>query len=423
MRAILTAQAFKPLHICEPTGWVMHIPFASALVSELKPSMIVELGTHWGNSYFAFCQAVEETRLSTLCYAVDTWKGDHQAGFYDDLVYQIVSGYNQANYARFSYLLRSTFCEAATQFSDNSIDLLHIDGLHTYEAVKEDYETWSPKVRDGGVILLHDIHARHADFGIWRLWEKLESSHAYTFSFTHGHGLGLLIKGDRVPHNPFLYDLTTKQQEKYWRPLFSGFGARILSEYSKQDKARAQVFVAKDGQFTEAISEIINYESDTSQVLVFENLCGMAEGGTVCLRFDPSDQPGLLQIKRLTLVRLEEKETLTEEEIDLQKEPVFTSGILPLGNDGLSFLITHGDPQITLPPFAWNGTDRWHLRVEMQITSRKEAIINFIKTQTDQIALLKAELADYKNIINKHDCITNIDGPASPPFENGPTDG
>jgi hypothetical protein len=394
MRAIRTAQSFKPLHICEPTGWVMHIPFAAALVSELKPDLLVELGTHWGNSYFTFCQAVEEARHSTVCYAVDTWKGDRQAGFYDDRVYQLVKGYNQSHYSRFSYLLRSTFNEAAAQFSDNSIDLLHIDGLHTYEAVKEDYETWSTKVRDGGVILFHDIHARHADFSVWRLWKKLESSHAYTFSFTHGHGLGLLIKGDRVPLNPFLYDLTTKQQEKYWRPLFAGFGARILAECSKQDKARAQVFVAKDGTFTEAISEIIHYESDTPQVLVFENLCGMAEGGTVCLRFDPSDQPGLLQIKRLTLVRLEEKGTPTEEEVDLQKKPAFTSGILPLDNDGSSFLMTHEDPQIILPPFEWNGTGQWHLKVELQVINKKEAVMNFIKTLSDQIALLKSKLAN-----------------------------
>ena len=55
-------------------------------------------------------------------------------------------------------LIRSKFSEAVTQFEDESIDLLHIDGYHTLKAaVTEDYETWLPKLRGNGVILFHDI--------------------------------------------------------------------------------------------------------------------------------------------------------------------------------------------------------------------------------------------------------------------------
>ena len=37
------------------------------------------------------------------------------------------------------------------------IDFLFIDGNHDYEAVLQDYEQWSPKVRPGGVIAFHDV--------------------------------------------------------------------------------------------------------------------------------------------------------------------------------------------------------------------------------------------------------------------------
>ena len=36
------------------------------------------------------------------------------------------------------------------------IDFLHIDGDHTYEGVKLDWELYSPKVRPGGYITVHD---------------------------------------------------------------------------------------------------------------------------------------------------------------------------------------------------------------------------------------------------------------------------
>src|SRR4029077_18699042 len=89
----------SPKRLEFPQFWIGHIPFVLYFVPQVKPSVIVELGTHSGNSFFAFCQAVKENNLDTKCYAVDTWLGDEHAGFYYEDVYESVEKHRKENYA------------------------------------------------------------------------------------------------------------------------------------------------------------------------------------------------------------------------------------------------------------------------------------------------------------------------------------
>ena len=61
---------------------------------------------------------------------------------------------------------------------ENSIDFLFIDGDHSYEGVKNDFEMYKPLVSKGGIIVLDDIYKK--DEGVPKLWNELKQEHNCT---------------------------------------------------------------------------------------------------------------------------------------------------------------------------------------------------------------------------------------------------
>ena len=185
---------WEPTRLVTPDPWSGHLPFAFWLIKAVKPETFVELGTHSGNSYFAFCQALAAMPTPGRAFAVDTWKGDDHSGPYGEEVFADVTAFNDAHYSSFSTLMRATFDDARAYFPDACIDLLHIDDVHSYEAVKHDFETWRTALTGRAVVVVHDTNVRERGFGVWKLWKELSEQHP-AFEFNHSNGLGVLGVG------------------------------------------------------------------------------------------------------------------------------------------------------------------------------------------------------------------------------------
>lgn len=215
-----------------PTAWGGHIPFMFCLMNYMRPRTYLELGTHHGASFFAVCQAIRDFEIDCSPTAVDLWVGDQHTGEYDEDVYKHFTWLLENRYTGIGLILRKDFNEAAGDLDDHTLDLIHIDGLHTYEAVKNDYETWLPKASENSVILFHDTNVRERGFGVWKLWDEIKDNYV-SFNFTHTHGLGIIALGSATT-NPIISLLqiinSSESSKRSFDNFFNLAGERALHE-------------------------------------------------------------------------------------------------------------------------------------------------------------------------------------------------
>jgi predicted O-methyltransferase YrrM len=150
-----------------------------ALVADLRPRRVVEIGTYRGGSLWAFAQLAAS---DAILLSIDLPGGEFGAG-YDGEVESRFANFLRHEQRIVTLPLDShdpaTVAAARAALEGVPVDLLFIDGDHSYEGVKRDFELYAPLVRPGGIVALHDILADSDWEGsdVDRLWAEVRDSH------------------------------------------------------------------------------------------------------------------------------------------------------------------------------------------------------------------------------------------------------
>lgn len=134
--------------------------FAAVLdvVAAAEPEVVVEIGCMNGGTLYAWRQICEDVYAITLPSPHPDYPISHGA--------TVLKG--DSHSPESVGWLRG-------QLAGREIDVLHIDGDHTFDGVKADWEMYSPLVRSGGLILINDIANGRDAADVGRFWRQLSA--------------------------------------------------------------------------------------------------------------------------------------------------------------------------------------------------------------------------------------------------------
>ena len=171
------------------------------ILDKAKPKVILEIGTAGGGTLFLFSNIAHE---EAILISVDLYQTIEKR-----ILFRYIGKEKQK-----IFLIQGdshsieTLRKIEGILRDDKVDFLFIDGDHSYEGVKKDFEMYSPLVRKGGIIAFHDIIPDYyTKYGIktsswagevYKFWnevkEKYEHLEIVKDKNQDGFGIGIIIK-------------------------------------------------------------------------------------------------------------------------------------------------------------------------------------------------------------------------------------
>ena len=185
------------------------------VVAEREPENVLEIGTLRGGTFYVWCRYLDTAEhLVSLDLPGRDLKRRR-----DDLLHEFAPS-KEVDVVRGNSHDDETFEEVADTL-DEPVDFLFIDGDHTYEGVKDDFEKYKELAADDAVVAFHDIvpHAEtrkdckkrlreyddleerhvgvgHPDWGVSKFWDELVEEYETEEIIAHpkqfGKGVGVV---------------------------------------------------------------------------------------------------------------------------------------------------------------------------------------------------------------------------------------
>ena len=119
----------------------------------MQPSCIVEIGSYLGASAYFLASGILKTKVHSKLYCVDTWLNDGMFEGKRDTWQEFNA--NVSNFKEIIIACRGKSEDISKTFSE-PIDMLFIDGDHSYQGCKSDADNWLPFLRSDGIVIFHD---------------------------------------------------------------------------------------------------------------------------------------------------------------------------------------------------------------------------------------------------------------------------
>lgn len=170
------------------------------MVRRLRPAVVVEVGTYNGGTLYCWSKLAKD---SATLVCLDLPGGSWQAGSEEGEKQRL------SQFVRPTQTLHCVLADShapATRdrvrglLDGRPVDLLFIDGDHTYEGVRADFELYAPLVRPGGLIAFHDINTMSTpEHQVHRFWPEVRSRYRHyelidRDGFDVWGGIGVLVQ-------------------------------------------------------------------------------------------------------------------------------------------------------------------------------------------------------------------------------------
>jgi len=173
----------------KPLGWSMSLQQVKReivtllrILKEKNVQSMMEIGTRNGGTLFLFSWTLP---VDAKMVSLDLPSEQSLKRGYDRFKTSYLASFIQKG--QHLTLLRgdshspSSFSKAKFALHGGMLDFLFIDGDHTYEGVKHDFEMYSPLVRKGGLVAFHDICGHHVGVSeVDRYWNQIKGSYRHS---------------------------------------------------------------------------------------------------------------------------------------------------------------------------------------------------------------------------------------------------
>jgi hypothetical protein len=163
--AAYTLKGWGPYWYITPIQTRPELRKLSRTASSIDPDVVMEIGSMHGGTFFVWCR------------------------YFDSDTYISLDISNPV-YEKKKRLFESFTDEVRDSLAGDEIDFLFIDGDHSYDGVKSDFEMYSEFMSDGGIIAFDDIYKDSC--GVARFWEEVSASYETEEFAGGGSGIGIL---------------------------------------------------------------------------------------------------------------------------------------------------------------------------------------------------------------------------------------